>query len=227
MFGDDNDTVTTSAAPPMSRVQPAATELQPAPSSAAEGPPPALDVVPFCVCLSTAGPSSSSKVQGVVGTVALLASGSQASVWFGWGDLVPAEGAAATPSAAAPYDRQRVVGRGIPPSAGPLVLAMPRIYGAGSGAPSATQLLGGASEEDAVVGHQMATRLSGRTGIPVYVSCSLHSSPPTAAGPAGTGPGPGGDVPGFGGSLSQRAAALAEKEVGKILQAARAGRGEQ
>eukprot|EP00536_Pseudo-nitzschia_multiseries_P001741 jgi/Psemu1/107674/gw1.22.64.1 len=110
------------------------------------------------------------------------------------------------------------------PTMGQLVVAMPRTdyKGAFSGTTreaSCSQLVGSASSEDQMLANQMASRLSSRSGMAIYVSCQL-SSPVGGSGGAG-GSAMGGDL-GAGGHeadmLSQRAAALAEREVWRILQ---------
>uniref|UniRef100_A0A7S0AS94 Uncharacterized protein n=1 Tax=Minutocellus polymorphus TaxID=265543 RepID=A0A7S0AS94_9STRA len=216
---------------PASQVEPAEYECLPASSSH-------LDVITFCVDPSAvpegavAGGMAAAGTggkKGVVGTITLLAGGRSAMVWFGWGDLVPSSSdgdGAATSQTEDASSTARVVGSGVPQSMGPVLLSYPRAAAGGAGAePATTQLVGGDSEEDMVVGHQMAARLAQKVGMPVYVCCSIHSTPaPSSGGGAGGGMGMVGagmmesEAPtGFGGSLGQKAAALAEREVGRIL----------
>ena len=225
MFASDSETPT-----PASQVEPAEYEALPASSSN-------LDVLTFCVDPSavsdgedtgsggggvmSAGGTGSTK--GVVGTITLLAGGKSAMVWFGWGDLVPSSGEG--DDAAAKDEKEdtptsKVVGSGVPPAMGPILLSYPST--ASGGEPATTQLMGGESEEDMVVGHQMSARLAQKVGMPVYVCCSIHSTPAPSAAGGGMGMVGAGmmesEAPtGFGGSLGQKAAALAEREVGRIL----------
>jgi hypothetical protein len=108
---------------------------------------------------------------------------------------------------------------------GQLTVAMPRTnykgaFGTGAKEASCSQLIGSASNEDQMLAYQMASRLSTRSGMAIYVSCQLSSS----AGPYGNGSnGSGFDPDGWDSGLdfemiSHRAAALAEKEVWRILQ---------
>ena len=101
---------------------------------------------------------------------------------------------------------------------GQVVVSMPRTnykgaFGTGSKEPSCSHIIGSANSEDQMLASQMASSLTTRSGMAIFVSCQLSS-------------GGGGDA-GIGGSwaagmdsdmISHRAAALAEKEVWKILQ---------
>jgi len=219
----------TQPTPVPSQVEPAEYEALPASSSH-------LDVISFCVDPSAVSEGEDVGVmqaaggkQGVVGTITLLADGRSAMVWFGWGDLVPSAGgdaaAAAASEAGDASSTAKVVGSGVPPSMGPILLSYPSTSSAAGAEPATTQLMGGESEEDMVVGHQMAARLARKVGMPVYVCSSIHSTPvPSSGGGGGGGMGMVGagmmesEAPtGFGGSLGQKAAALAEREVGRIL----------
>ena len=220
MFASDSETPT-----PASQVEPAEYEALPASSCN-------LDVVTFCVdpsavsegeemgVISSGGTGSK---KGVVGTITLLAGGKSAMVWFGWGDLVPSsgEGGDAASNGKDNNSTSKLVGSGVPPAMGPILLSYPS--NTSGGEPATTQLMGGESEEDMVVGHQMSARLAQKVGMPVYVCCSIHSTPaPSAGGGGGMGMVGAGmmesEAPtGFGGSLGQKAAALAEREVGRIL----------
>jgi hypothetical protein len=120
------------------------------------------------------------------------------------------------------------------PPMGPLALSMPPVIQ--NGRPSSlvgvstTQLLGGSSEEDMILGHHISARLAKRIGCPVFLSCSLSgwggdSGGSVAAGGGGGGGGQGvaSDMSspalsaGYDDSLQQHAAALAEREVSRIL----------
>jgi hypothetical protein len=133
---------------------------------------------------------------GVVGTITLL--NKSAMIWFGWGRIQS-------------NNSEKTLARGIP-TMGPVVVAMPRTNykGAFSDAheSSSSQLIGG-GEEDQMIGGQMASRLSQRLGFPVIVSCSLSSSEGAQMETL------------FSGldrtSVAQRAAALTEKQVARLL----------
>ena len=59
---------------------------------------------------------------------------------------------------------------------GSLALSMPPAIRNGRpslDAISTTQLLGGSSEEDMILGHHISARLAKRIGCPIFVSCSL------------------------------------------------------
>ena len=226
LASSDGDTPPT---PAPSQVEPAEYEALPASSSH-------LDVISFCIDPSAVSEGEDVGVmqaaggskKGVVGTITLLADGRSAMVWFGWGDLVPSSSsdgdAAAASDAGDASSTAKVVGSGVPPSMGPILLSYPSASSAAGAEPATTQLMGGESEEDMVVGHQMAARLARKVGMPVYVCSSIHSTPAPSSGGGGGGMGMVGagmmesEAPtGFGGSLGQKAAALAEREVGRIL----------
>lgn len=144
-------------------------------------------------------------------------------VWFGWGTVEEdVEGENQD-------DRRvemegRTTGTGLPVM-GPLVVSMPRTKyvgpGGGEDAPC-SQLIGGDNEEDQMLGWQMASRLSRSVGWPVYVSGTLGGGGGVDAGGSdmaavmGGLEGLGGDT-GYSGSLPQKVAALAEREVRRIL----------
>jgi hypothetical protein len=102
---------------------------------------------------------------------------------------------------------------------GPLIVAMPRMAYRGAFAdsePSTSKLIGssdaavdsqaGDNSDDAdMIGRQMASRLSQRAACPVLVSCSFAGAPAMAR--------QGVDQ----GTIQQRAAALAEREIGRLL----------
>lgn len=107
------------------------------------------------------------------------------------------------------------------PTMGQLTVAMPRTnykgaFGTGAKEASCSQLIGCSSSEDQMLAHQMASRLSTRSGMAIYVSCQLSSS---AGGNNVTGFDPDGWDSGLDSEMiSHRAASLAEKEVWRILQ---------
>ena len=130
---------------------------------------------------------------GVVGTITLL--NKSAMIWFGWGRI---------------QSQPDKTARGIP-TMGQVVIAMPRTTYRGAFAnghePSSSQLIGG-GEEDQMIGGQMACRLSQRLGFPIIVSCCIASEAVQME-----------TI--FSGldrsSVAQRAAALAEREVARLL----------
>jgi hypothetical protein len=106
------------------------------------------------------------------------------------------------------------------PVMGQVVVAMPRTNykGAfgneGSNEPSCSQIIGSTNSDDQMLATQMASRLSTRSGLAVFISCQLSS---TSSGS--------GDVDAStwgnemdGDFVAHRAAALAEKEVWRLLQ---------
>jgi hypothetical protein len=66
-------------------------------------------------------------------------------------------------------------GRSGRPPMGLLALSMPprNVRGVYATEVSSTQLLGGSSEDDMILGHQVSARLARRVGWPIFVSCSL------------------------------------------------------
>lgn len=144
---------------------------------------------------------------GVVGTITFLKN--SAMVWIGWGSLIDSDG-------------EKIINGNGSPRMGPMTVAMPRTRysGMGSGgneAPS-SQLIGGDNEEEVMMGNSMAGRLAKKTGWPVFVSCSLGEMGNVRNGSGGMD-----ELQGnaFGdndlGSLAVHAAALAEKEAGKLI----------
>ena len=96
---------------------------------------------------------------------------------------------------------------------GQLVVAMPRTnykgaFATGSKEASCSQLVGSASSEDQMLANQMASRLSLRSGMAIYVSCQLSSTSTNIDSSDGL------DSE----FLSHRAAAVAENEIWRILQ---------
>ena len=164
-----------------------------------------VKVIPFCVTLPPI--LSPDPSLGVVGTVTLR--GKSAVVWFGWGAVEPCDGGEEQAASAA-------VGCGRP-AMGPLALAMPpavRSGGRRDAAAPTTQLVAGPGEEDMILSQQISSRISRRTDWPVFVSCSVAGR--------GGGMGEGGlESPAMGAgmddSLPSHAAALAEKEVSRII----------
>ena len=102
---------------------------------------------------------------------------------------------------------------------GPLVVSMPRTNYSSFGNADETacsQLIGGQSEEEMLLGWQMAGRLSKKVGWPVFISTSLvETFTNTTAGGSDTS-----DIDGslMGGSMvALQAASYAEKEVARII----------
>mmetsp|Transcript_39787 Transcript_39787/g.81210 ORF Transcript_39787/g.81210 Transcript_39787/m.81210 type:complete len:205 (-) Transcript_39787:32-646(-) len=146
--------------------------------------------------------SASGGSMGVVGTVTFV--GKSAMVWFGWGDTDQ------RPLVERDAKSSLKLGNGLPVM-GCMSMSTPRSNYSGAmhdGDPPSTQLVGGPSEEDMVLGMQMSTRLAKRTGWPVFVSCGLN---------AASGEGMEGMGAGTGGMLGQKMAALAEREAGRII----------
>ena len=82
-----------------------------------------------------------------------------------------------------------------------------------------SQLLGGSSEEDIILGFQISARLAKRVAWPVFVSCSISGWGGDGGGAAGGGGGmasPALDA-GFDDDSQRHAAALAEREVSRII----------
>jgi len=181
---------------------------------------PVIPIVPIGIAL----PSSLSSIgeNGIVGSVVIMGEKS-AMVWISWGPLDTSTKASLDTS-----QSFASFGKGTP-TMGQLVVAMPRTSYKGAFAPgskeaSCSQLVGSSSSEDQMLANQMASRLSSRSGMAIYVSCQL-SSINTNARINGDGPGSirGRDLNinslGMDSEiLSHRAAALAEKEVWRILQ---------
>jgi hypothetical protein len=148
-------------------------------------------IIPFCVPLDAAddnnivgGSSSTSSSFRIVGTVTLR--GRSAVVWFGLGgikkttcngdDYDDGGGVVTTTTTTENEDGvfAIVVGNGRPPT-GLLALSMPprNFRGVDATAVSSTQLLGGSSKDDMILGHQVSTRLARCVGWPIFVSCLL------------------------------------------------------
>lgn len=159
--------------------------------------------------LTPSGSGESSGV-GVVGTITLR--GQSAIVWFGWGaveQIREEEGGDDNITS----DSTVAIGTGRPPM-GSLSLSMPPSStrkGPSSIPTPTSQLLGGSSEEDMMLGQQMSARLAKRIGWPIFVSCSFSGwngdSGESGASPA--------LAAGF--DDESMPAAMAEKEVTRIL----------
>ena len=179
---------------------------------------PAIPIIPIGVAL----PPSISPVggNGIVGSIVMMGQKS-AMVWVSLGPLD-----SPTEQVTSEIGRNQSFssfGKGTP-AMGQLVVAMPRTnykgaFGTGSKEPSCSQLVGSASSEDQMLANQMASRLSSRSGMAIYVSCQLSSS---SIGGPGSNSGGGMDQFSSGAAdaefLSHHAAALAEKEIWRILQ---------
>lgn len=189
---------------PLSLADPTSQQQQQQQQCGADGD--GFQIIPFAVAIPTPLVQQQEDRTVVVGTITRM--GTAVMVWIGWGNEHPSghnSHAAAAPSTL--------------PTMGPLVMAMPRTkYQSSSSrignhdaatAAACSQLIGGPSEEDQMTAWQMATRLSERMRVPVLVSLSLTTN--------GTSASPmmmemkDDDV------VAQRAAALAEQEVLRIL----------
>ena len=170
---------------------------------------PIIPIIPFGIAL----PSSLSLIgeNGIVGSIIIMGKKS-AFIYICWGPLETT-----TTISTRSTNGFASFGKGTP-TMGQLVVAMPRTnykgaFATGSKEASCSQLVGSASSEDQMLANQMASRLSSRSGMAIYVSCQLSSG----AGSTG-----GGGLKNSSGMdsemLSHRAAALAEKEIWKILQ---------
>ncbi|KAL7460015.1 hypothetical protein ACHAXS_000484 [Conticribra weissflogii] len=118
------------------------------------------------------------------------------------------------------------VGCGKPPM-GPIAVSMPLLPQNASkldGTPT-SQLLGGSSDEDMILGQQISARLAKRVGWPIFVSCSFSGWGSDSGGVGGSAMGNGGGDIGaldemsarLDDAMPQRVLALAEREVGRIL----------
>lgn len=107
--------------------------------------------------------------RGIVGNVIFF--GTSAYVWANWGAVNTIVNTAESQIS---QESTPVIGQGSP-IMGSLGLAMPRKRYAGmqSDIPSYTQLIGGSSDEDMILGSGMACRLSDKLGFPVFVSLSI------------------------------------------------------
>ena len=172
--------------------------------------------------------------KGIVGTITIM-NHQTAIVWFGWGDLIPTNNETSSFSEKEDQQQNIGNGTYVHslivffflsfqihhfcwrsnvddyflyvglPQMGHMVLAMPRIQYAGRGHSSTTQLMGGESEEDMMIGSQMASRLSQKLKYPVFVSCSISGSGASF-------------YDGYNSSIvSQKAAAMAEHSIRQIL----------
>jgi len=154
-------------------------------------------------------PDLNLKQNGVVGTITFLKN--SAMVWIGWGNLIDDDG------------ETQSQGCGMP-CMGPMVVAMPRTKYAGMSSGDeapCSQMIGGDNEEEVMMGNTMAMRLAKKIGWPIFVSCSLGEMGNIRSRGMSSGSMMGelqgsafdGDM----GSLAVHAAALAEKEVGRII----------
>ncbi|KAG7356452.1 proteasome assembly chaperone 4 [Nitzschia inconspicua] len=168
---------------------------------------------------------------GIVGSIVLMGQKS-AMIYVGWGQLqLSSSSHLSLTNKTEPNVVRERFGTGAP-TMGPLVLAMPRTqyrgaFGTGANEPSCSQLIGSISSEDQMLANQMASRLSARSGMAIFVSCQLSNS-------TGGGGSNGLEGRAGGGSdnnmmdswtsgldsdmISHKAAALAEREIWRILQ---------
>ena len=200
---------------------------------------PGIRCVPFAVELSSSTiqgfdepESSTRKVSalvgnnGVVGTILFL--NNSIIVWVGWGKVDTTSTSSSTTTSIAAANA--VIGSGIP-EMGPLVVAMPRTSYRGafgnsrSSEPSTSTLIGSDTTEDSLLASQMSSRLSLKSGRAVLVSCQLlqqqHHQLQLQQEMAGMGMGIADDNDWSAGlnhdMISHKAAALAEKEIWRIL----------
>lgn len=190
---------------------------------------------------------------GIVGTITLR--GRSAVVWFGWGEIETVGSEEERDIVAKCEDGSSSVGNGEilfllvnihcaghviishamsisgKPPMGSLALSIPPVIRSGRprlDSVSTTQLMGGSSEEDMILGHHISARLAKRNGCPIFVSCSLSGWGGDSVGSVAAGVGGGQGVAsellsspalsaGYDNSLQQHAAALAEREVSRIL----------
>jgi hypothetical protein len=175
-----------------------------------------IQVMPFCVPLTRRGAdaagggglgaeisSGESNCVGVVGTITLR--GQSAIVWFGWGTVERKDNDKSDNNSSISS-----VGTGRPPM-GSLSLSMPASTRIGPSIPT-SQLLGGSSEEDMMLGQQISARLAKRIGWPVFVSCSFSDHGGGDSRQDGISPSM---AAGF--DDSTMPAVLAEKEIARIL----------
>jgi len=187
---------------------------------------PVIPIIPIGLALPSVL-SSSFGGNGIVGSMVIMGNKS-AMVWISWGPLDTTTTTTAKASSETIDDTKNNLpsfasfGKGTP-TMGQLVVAMPRTnykgaFATGSKEPSCSQLVGSASSEDQMLANQMASRLSSRSGMAIYVSCQLSATNTNTAGGSGGGSGPqmssGMDLE----MLSHHAAALAETEIWRILQ---------
>mmetsp|Transcript_20084 Transcript_20084/g.41470 ORF Transcript_20084/g.41470 Transcript_20084/m.41470 type:complete len:212 (+) Transcript_20084:94-729(+) len=193
-----------------------------------------VQIIPFCVPLplhsSPSSPidaSASGEISsfGVVGTITIR--GHSAVVWFGWGTIEACDDRGSNYISRWNNENGIIsVGCGKPPM-GPIAVSMPPLPQNASkldGTPT-SQLLGGNSDEDMILGQQMSARLAKRVGWPIFVSCSFSDLGGDIGGLGGGAMGNGGSgvesldamSAGLDDGMPQRCSALAEREVGRIL----------
>ena len=161
----------------------------------------------------TSPPNLSVETRYVVGTITVMKR-SSAFLWIGWGDCEQQESSKDSRKSRRPLSS-------LPPM-GPLVIAMPRMNYAGTTSANeeaaCSQLIGGENEEDQMIGWQMASRLTKKIGWPILVACSLASTNKSISGALQLMPGADeGNTNALSSMASQRAAALGEKEIYRIL----------
>lgn len=146
---------------------------------------------------------------GIVGSIVLL--NNALIVWVGWGTL----NLTSTSEDLGLHTTQVAFGKGIPVM-GQLVVSMPRTNYKGSfggtgnsaGNASCSHIIGSANSDDQMLASQMASRLSTKSGKAVFVSCQLSAAHSDNSWTAGL------DSE----TIAHRAAAMAEKEIWRILQ---------
>ena len=155
-------------------------------------------------------PDMNLEQNGVVGTITFLKN--SAMVWVGWGALINADDEVSKCNANSSCGAPRM---------GNLAVAMPRSkysgLSSGNQAPC-SQMIGGDNEEEVMIGNNMASRLAKKTGLPIFVSCTLGEMSHIRSGAGASGMDESqGNFLGDMGSLAVHAAALAEKKIGNII----------
>lgn len=167
---------------------------------------PKIPIIPFAVPLPKSGLLGPDELlignDGIVGTITVLKN--SVIVWVGWGKLVDSSN-----DGSSEYE----FGKGRPEQ-GHMVVAMPRTnykgaFGTGAKEASCSHIIGSANSDDQMLASQMASRLSTRSSMAVFVSCQLSSN---SIAPEEWSEGLDSEM------LSHLAAAAAEKEIWRILQ---------
>lgn len=185
-----------------------------------------IPIIPFHVVLPSAlvantntiaGGSSIGIEKGIVGSIIRMGTKS-AMIWVGWGALTTTTTSSTTTNndevstKDVSNTQASSFGKGLPMMGG-LVLAMPRTKykGAFGGSTGCSQLIGCAlDDDDQMLANQMASRLSLRTNMAIYVSCQLANTAALLTTPnLEAAAAPNDDDAEF---LSHRAAALADRK---------------
>jgi len=145
-----------------------------------------------------------SSVVGVVGTITILRT--SIMVWIGWSANSMDEDEKGMISSIGSVTEIKRRDKSNNPIMGPLAIAMPRTTYNKNPQQATSQLIGGDSEEDQMLGHQISCRLSKKLNCPVLVSCSLSISRNVIGGAFVADE-----------FIAHRAAAFAEKEIGRLV----------